>query len=209
MQATTEDEHDNVAHDPVETKEIGTGNAAKQECSKEILDCKKTKINKKKLPPSKSHVVKCFYCKKKFIHQNLKSHILAQHGSVPIREEGQKSLLDIFSARSSDKNDSSPQNININAAVNTEHIKIVDNTSKSHTKCDIDNFDNASSLNIDSNPQSVNIDTTEQVDYDFNLYNEDLKFIDDNRINIGKEIANNKCKRSHEGITEDEPWLKN
>ena len=118
MQATTEDEHDNVAHDPVETKEIGTGNAAKQECSKEILDCKKTKINKKKLPPSKSHVVKCFYCKKKFIHQNLKSHILAQHGSVPIREEGQKSLLDIFSATSRDKNYFSPQNININTAVN-------------------------------------------------------------------------------------------
>ena len=108
--------------------------------------------------------------------------------------------MDIFSATSRDKHYSSPQNININTAVNTGHIKKVDNTSKSHAKCDIDNFDNA-------NPQSVNIDATEKVDYDVNLYNEDLKFIDDNRINIRKEIAN-KCKRSHEGITEDEPWLK-
>ena len=70
--------------------------------------------------------------------------------------------MDIFSAASSDKNSSSPQNININAAVNTGHIKKVDNTSKCHTKCDIDSFDNASSFNIDSNPQSVNIDTTKK-----------------------------------------------
>ena len=48
MPATTEDEHDHVANDPVETKKIGTGNAVKQECSKETLDSKKTKINNNK-----------------------------------------------------------------------------------------------------------------------------------------------------------------
>ena len=102
-------------------------------------------------------MVKCYYCSKKFIHQNLKTHILSKHGNVTIREKGQKSLKDSFSSRVSEKNDSSTENIKIDVTVDTEHIKKVNNF-KSYTSCDIDNFGNASSCSTDPKPHSMDID---------------------------------------------------
>ena len=68
--------------------------------------------NKIELQPIKKRTVKCYYCKQIYIYQNLKPHILAQHGNVQIRVAGQRSLLDIFSATSSQNQNSSPYNSN-------------------------------------------------------------------------------------------------
>ena len=104
MQVSTEGEHNNESCDLAGTEQCHRGDGTKQKYLTKDIDSKKTKIsNKIKLPPSKSRVVKCYYCSKKFIHQNLKTHILSKHGNVTIREKGRKSLKDLFSSTGSEK----------------------------------------------------------------------------------------------------------
>ena len=108
--------------------------------------------NKIKLPPSKKRTVKCYYCKQIYIYQNLKPHILAQHGNVQIRVAGQRSLLDIFSATSSQNQNSSPHNSNKDVNIDKVMVSVEED--------DI-HYDNFSFDIHDSNPQNKNIDIEE------------------------------------------------
>ena len=58
------------------------------------------------------------------IYQNLKSHILARHRSVQIREEvtGQKYISDLFSVSSSDKNNVNSHSVYVDIQYNSINI---------------------------------------------------------------------------------------